>query len=213
MVNYIPRKNNRPSTDEYFGLEAEAYGSSKWMARNQIQTTQKVLELIESDQIGGRIIDKSLKALFLDIGCGTGFSSHTILESNFQNRVIGIDVSVDMINQCEKNSDLHLILADMRYSPFRSNIFNYIISISAFNFASTSAQSKNQMKALIQKALNSLEKTLINKGRAGIEFYPTKTEEIFFVNGLKKLDFIGGLLIEQPNSKREKKFLILKKIK
>ena len=213
MVNYIPRKNNRPSTDEYFGLEAEAYGTSKWMARNQIQTTQKVLELIESDQIGGRIIDKSLKALFLDIGCGTGFSSHTILQSKFQNRVIGIDVSLDMINQCEKNSDLHLILADMRYSPFRSNIFNYIISISAFNFASAGAQSKNQMKTFIQKALLALEKTLKIKGRAGIEFYPNKTEEIFFIDGLKKLNFIGGLLIEQPNSKREKKFLILKKIK
>ncbi|QEE16921.1 class I SAM-dependent methyltransferase [Promethearchaeum syntrophicum] len=213
MVNHIPRKNNRPSTDEYFGLEAEAYGSSKWMARNQIQTTQKVLDLLESEQIGGKIKSKSLKSLFLDIGCGTGFSSHTILQSNFQNRVIGVDVSSDMIKQCKKNSDLHLILADMRYSPFRSNIFNYIISISAFNFASAGAQSKNQMKKFIQKALESLERTLIKKGRAGIEFYPTKTEELLFVNGLKKLNFIGGLLIEQPNSKREKKFLILKKIK
>ncbi|MBA7592625.1 hypothetical protein ES708_34814 [subsurface metagenome] len=69
------------------------------------------------------------------------------------------------------------------------------------------------MKMLIQKALDALEKTLKNNGRAGIEFYPNKTEEIFFVNGLKKLNFIGGLLIEQPNSKREKKFLILKKVR
>ena len=68
MVNYIPRKNNRPSTDEYFGLEAEAYGSSKWMARNQIQTTQKVLELLESEQIGGIIINSrglSCRSYFL----------------------------------------------------------------------------------------------------------------------------------------------------
>ncbi len=212
-MNKIPRKNNRPSTDEYFGLEAKAYGTSKWMARNQIQTTIKVLELLESEQIGGQIINKSEKSIFLDIGCGTGFSSHTILNSNFVNRVIGIDISLDMINQCEKSSDLHLILSDMRYSPFRSETFNYIISISAFNFASTGAQSKNQMKILIQKALEALEKNLTNNGRAGIEFYPNKTEEIFFVNGLKKLNFIGGLLIEQPNSKREKKFLILKKVR
>ena len=68
------------------------------------------------------------------------------------------------------------------------------------------------MKMLIQKALDSLEKTLKIEGKAGIEFYPNKTEEIFFVNGLKKLNFIGGLLIEQPNSKREKKFLLLKRI-
>ena len=213
MVNTIPRKNNRPTTDEYFGLQAKAYGISRWMARNQILTTQKVLELLESEQIGGRITNKSLKSLFLDIGCGTGFSSHTILQSNFENRVIGFDISLDMINQCEKNSDLHLILADMRYSPFRSEIFNYIISISAFNFASAGAQSNNQVKMLIQRALESLEKTLKNRGRAGIEFYPNKTEEIFFVNGLKKLNFIGGLLIEQPNSKHEKKFLILKKVR
>lgn len=212
-MKIIPRKSNRPSTDEYFGLEAEAYGTSRWMARNQIQTTQKVLELLESEQIGGQIINKSIKSLFLDIGCGTGFSSHTILNSNFENRVIGIDVSLDMMKQCEKNSDLHLILADMRYSPLRPEIFNYVISISAFNFASAGAQSKNQMKLLIQKALNALEKILKNNGRAGIEFYPNKTEEIFFVNGLKKLDFIGGLLTEQPNSKREKKFLILKKVR
>lgn len=212
-MNTIPRKNNRPSTDEYFGMDAKAYGTSKWMAKNQIQTTQKVLELLESEQIGGQIINKSEKSIFLDIGCGTGFSSHTILNSNFENRVIGIDLSLDMINQCEKSFDLHLILADMRYSPFRLETFNYIISISAFNFASAGAQSKNQLKILIQKALNALEKSLTYEGRAGIEFYPNKTEEIFFVNGLKRLNFTGGLLIEQPNSKREKKFLILKKIR
>ena len=101
----------------------------------------------------------------------------------------------------------------MRNSPFRPEIFNYIISISAFNFASAGAQSKNQMKILIQKALDALEKSLKYEGRAGIEFYPNETEEIFFVNSLKKLEFIGGLLIEQPNSKREKKFLILKKVR
>ena len=44
---------------------------------------------------------------------------------------------------------------------------------------------------------------------------PEKFKEAnkLFVNGLKKLNFIGGLLIEQPNSKREKKFLILKKVR
>ena len=64
-MKIIPRKSNRPSTDEYFGLDAKEYGTSRWMARNQIQTTQKVLELLESEQIGGQIINKSLKSLFL----------------------------------------------------------------------------------------------------------------------------------------------------
>jgi len=210
-VKNIPRKNNRPSIDEYFGLDAEAYGSSRWMARNQVQTTQKVLELLESDQIGGQISDKSSKSLFLDIGCGTGFSSHTILNSNFENRIIGIDISLDMIKQCEKDPEIHIILADMRYPPFRPEKFNYVISISAFNFASHGARSKNHMKNLIQKALNALEMILVKKGRVGIEFYPTESEENFFISGLRNLNFTGGLIIEQPNSKHEKKFLILKK--
>ncbi|MHA1602397.1 MAG: class I SAM-dependent methyltransferase, partial [Promethearchaeota archaeon] len=113
-----PRKNNRPTLDEYFGMEADAYGNSQWMARNQIKTTEQALQFMESPELGGNFTDTKEELIFLDIGCGTGYSSHTIL--GIGARVIGLDFSEDMLSNCPSDFDLHLIHGDMRYLPFRS---------------------------------------------------------------------------------------------
>ena len=38
----------RPEYNEYSGINAEEYGSSRWMKKNQIEVTQRALELLES---------------------------------------------------------------------------------------------------------------------------------------------------------------------
>jgi len=42
-----------------------------------------------------------------------------------------------------------------------------------------------------------------------IEFYPTEFEQEIFLQELKLSSFDGGLILLYPNSKREKKFLLL----
>ncbi|UYP43872.1 hypothetical protein NEF87_000157 [Candidatus Lokiarchaeum ossiferum] len=202
-----PRKNNRPDLDEYFGLEAEAYGTSQWMARNQIHTTETALNMLEDEQIGGIITNPKHELLFLDIGCGTGYSSHTILAQG--SRVIGVDFSHDMLDECPTDPNLHLINADMRFIPLRTNQVDHVISISAFNFAAAHAKTRKQMEQQIGKAFQCIQKILKNHGHIVIEFYPTKLEEEVFLSTLRRYPFIGGMYIMFPNTKKEKKFLML----
>ena len=203
-----PRKTNRPTLDEYFGLEAEAYGTSQWMARNQIQTTEKALELLQSEQLGAPLTDSDAKSwIFLDIGCGTGYSSHVILSTSA--RVIGVDFSQDMLIQCPRDPHLHLIHGDMRALPLRSRSVNHVISISALNFSTEGARSRKQMLAQIHTVLSGMSQILDSRGRAVVEFYPTSLEETLFHEVLRSLPFQGGFLILQPKTKKEKKYLLL----
>ncbi len=202
-----PRKNNRPSIDEYFGLEAKAYGNSQWMARNQIQTTSDALLMLEDERIGGKMKIPKNQLLFLDLGCGTGYSSHVILET--QTRVVGVDFSRDMLDQCIPHENLHLIHGDMRFLPLRTKIIDHIISISAFNFITTGAHSKTDMIQKIKSTFRQIASIMKAKGHMVIEFYPTEFEQEIFLQELKLSSFDGGLILLYPNSKREKKFLLL----
>ena len=210
-TSLMTKKNNRPTLDEYFGLEAEAYGTSQWMARNQIQTTGKALELLQSEPLGGFFTGLDATSdtwTVLDIGCGTGYSSHVILDSGA--RVIGLDFSKDMLTQCPRDPELHLIHGDMRALPFRSTIVNHIISISALNFSTEGAKSREQMRSHFQAVLSHISQCLRPEGRVAVEFYPTPLEESLFHEVLRSLPFQGGFLILDPKSKREKKFLLLR---
>ncbi len=206
----MTKKNNRPTLDEYFGLEAAAYGSSQWMARNQIQTTEKALELLQSEPLGGAITGSDANSdtwTVLDIGCGTGYSSHVILNTGA--RVIGLDFSSDMLRQCPRDASLHLIHGDMRALPFRSRIINHVISISALNFSTEGAKSRGQMRSQIEAVLSNISRCLRPLGRVAVEFYPTSLEETLFHEVLRSLPFQGGFLILDPKTKREKKYLLL----
>jgi len=61
--------------------------------------------------------------LLLDVGCGTGISS------DFNCKVIGIDPSIELLKQNNKNK----ILAKAENLPFRNNIFDFVISITALH--------------------------------------------------------------------------------
>lgn len=208
---------NRPSLDEYYGLEAEAYAKSNWMRRNQQKTTQFAIELLNSNQYFQKIPSENIEgAITLDLGCGTGYSSQ-ILATSFH-RVVGLDLSRDMLsyipsNLLQPNSNLQFIQADLRALPLRENISSAIISISAYNFVSEGAKEKFTMVKLIRKALMDLFRSLSNFGRVVIEFYPTELEEKTFLQLLQEFPFQGGLLKTDSGTRKEKKFLVLQKIK
>jgi len=195
----------RPEYNEYSGINAEEYGSSRWMKKNQIEVTQRALELLESSLFDNQEIDPE-STLCLDIGAGTGYSTDQITEYGL--KTIAMDLSFDMLQQ---NENLFKIVADLRQLPFRDSKFNVIISISAFNFASSGAKSLDEKQSLIIKSLNELKRVSTEDVRIAIEFYPEKVDLDLFLSVSKKLDFEGGLMIDKHGKKAEKKFLILKK--
>ncbi|MCF2140382.1 MAG: class I SAM-dependent methyltransferase [Candidatus Lokiarchaeota archaeon] len=214
-------KNNRPMIHEYFGLDAEAYAHSQWMERNQRKTTLKAIELLNTspyfemeynsetkkEEIGDSYIESKL---CLDLGCGSGFSSLELI--HFFSRVIGLDFSRDMIKFIPNNNSLHLVQADLRALPFRSNLFSTVISISAYNFVSEGAKNKNQINRQIYQAFKDLIYCIGDLGKIVIEFYPTPLEEEIFFQVLKKFPIQGGMLKTDPGTRKEKKFLLLRKI-
>ena len=202
-------KQKRPTTDAYYGSEADEYGSSRWMARNQIQTTLLAIKLLNAEELGGSTELSLGESMVLDIGCGTGYSTDAIL-STYLN-TIGIEISRDMLVQAAARTAGIWIQADMRHLPLRNTIFDSIISISAFNFASSGAHSLQEVKDLIRSAVTNVERVLTHHGKVVIEFYPTKAEEPLFLAEFKRIGMEGGLMIHEPQTKREKKFLLLKK--
>ena len=204
----MTHRKKRPTINAYYGYEAEQYGISSWMAKNQIQTTEEALNYLESDAMGGILKKPKENTLLLDLGCGTGYSTHTILPSGF--RVIGADLSWDMLSQNSADHNLSRVQADLRNLPFRNNTMDIIISISAFNFASEGAKTPAEFRKFIKKAIDGLEDITKSGARIIIEFYPNEVEEKEFLRQIKKNSKLsGGMMIQSPQSRHEKKFLLL----
>lgn len=210
MSKIVKKGKKRPDISAYYGTEAEEYARSQWMARNQQATTERAVQLLKYYPLTDHPSKNEtieIDALILDIGCGTGYSSAILTETGFN--VIGIDRSRDMLQYADSECARSLIQADMRAIPLRTGAVQGIISISAFNFASDGAHSREDMSVLIKKACLELARVLQSMGRCAIEFYPSIEEETFFLQHLKSLHFIGGMIIDSPSSKKEHKFLVL----
>ena len=194
--------------DFYFGEKAEFYAKSKWMARNQIKSTQRALGLLEDPRIGGELSSYLEDYIILDLGCGSGFSTHVIESEGFQ--VIGLDNSFDMLEKHMERTvpfKRNLVCGLIEALPFRENSVNMIISISAFNFILENVHQRDKRKKL-REVSQSLSKVLKVKGRVVIEFYPKKEDISLYLESLK--NFEGGMIVDNPNQRKEQKFLILR---
>jgi len=202
--------------DSYLGDKSDDYDSQGWMERNQKKTTMRCIEFLYDKKLGKEDIRKDIPYLLLDLGCGTGFSSEVLLEHGF--KVVGIDLLYDMLSKMKKKrdnqhlKDLQLILGDANHLPFRSDVFDHILSVSSYNFIlhkKTHTKEKKQQANATAKYINIILKKL---GRFIIEFYPKDEEELeifkksFIYNG-----FDGFLIKSNPNQKSGQTFLLLKK--
>ena len=202
----VPRKESL-DRDFYFGEKAEFYAKSKWMARNQMKSTKRAMELLEDERIGGEFEIDTSHLLILDLGCGSGYSSHVMEANEFH--TIGLDNSFDMLLQNREKSikKRHIICGMIEALPLRKNVFNAVISISAFNFILEHVLQKDK-KRILRNVAKKLSNVLMKHGRIVIEFYPKKEDIPLYMEALKQY-FDGGLVIDNPNQRKEQKFLIL----
>jgi ubiquinone/menaquinone biosynthesis C-methylase UbiE len=203
----VPKKESL-NRQFYFGEKAEFYAKSKWMARNQMKSTRRALDLLEDERIGGLLEKEPEMMLILDMGCGTGYSSHVIEAQRFNS--IGLDNSFDMLLQNHQKSPLmkrNLVCGVIEALPFRDHQFDVITSISTFNFILENIP-RPQKKKTLDSVSNKLSKILKLYGRITIEFYPKKDDIPLYMEALKQY-FEGGLVIDNPNQRKEQNFLIL----
>jgi len=189
-MGFMGKGKKRPTIEAYFGIEAQEYGESQWMARNQIKTTHRAIQLLNHPQLGPRIDANNNEIRLLDLGCGTGYSSTTIKNQGYH--VVGLDLSRDMISQNDQQQKFDLVQADIRHLPFRSDVFDHLISISAFNFITTGMKNDREIRETITQCFMDIISALKERGRVIIEFYPTDYEQTLFLSVLKNLPFSGG---------------------
>lgn len=215
-----PSKKEDLTSAYYYGENAQEYANSNWMARNQIKTSERILQLLEDSNIGGNLELDPEYQLILDLGCGTGFSSVLFEDHNFN--MVGIDLSFDMLlknleqqKTIEDNEQIikiprNIICAAIQRLPIRPNIFHHIISISAFNFILENISDKKAIQQLLHHIVENLALILKENGRIIIEFYPKESEISYYLESFSK-KFEGGLVIDNPKGRKEQKFLILRK--
>ena len=99
-------------------------------------------ELYKEEQLKKlSIIKKNIKInknyLLLDVGCGTGVSSQ------FNCKVVGIDNSIELLRL---NKNKNKILGNAESLPFKDNIFDAVVSITALHNFENIEKALKEMK-------------------------------------------------------------------
>jgi ubiquinone/menaquinone biosynthesis C-methylase UbiE len=215
------RKNQLPIfPDDYLDNKAEEYDNSKWMERNQKRTTLLTIDYLfdkKLNGVNGSTIKLGELFLILDLGCGTGYSSETLLQNGF--RVVGIDILNDMLSKAREKkrisedlNNLELILADINYLPIRVNSVDHVISLSSYNFITYGLENFGEKMKLLNDTGKYLNNILKQNGRIVIEFYPRDDQELkMFNKSFINNGFEGYMVKNNPNQKSGQTFLLLKK--
>jgi SAM-dependent methyltransferase len=177
------------------------YAYSKNINKIQEKITKRLLELLEH---------KNTDKLILDAGCGPGFASFYLRHIGY--KVVSLDLIANFLIIYDMSA-INPVNGDMCYLPFKPNVFDAIVSISALQWiyrGKNDKLGKQRMIALVK----SFHRVLKEKGKIIIQFYPKSKsllEEIgkTFVN-YSSLE--GGYVVDnQSNPKKRRVFLKLSK--
>ncbi len=202
-------KKERPedlykNMSDYFTAERiEDYSLSKNMQRIQTKITIRALQLLDINQ-------KS--SLLLDAGCGPGFASFFIKELGY--KVVALDIISQFLYYYEMK-DINPVVADMCRSPFKPEMFNGIISISALQWIYRDISDKTMENDFIE-LISSFYSILKFNCKIVFHFYPKNFKLMDKMKALinSQIDFNGGYVIDNPNNPKKRKiFLILEKMK
>ncbi|MHA1250735.1 MAG: class I SAM-dependent methyltransferase [Promethearchaeota archaeon] len=193
-----PEEIYKDVRDYFKGEELIRYAKSKSIMRIQEKITYRAIELIEPKK----------NWLFLDAGAGPGFSSIVLNELGY--KVVALDIIPEFLYYYKFN-EINPIIADMCNLPFRDNVFDGLISISALQWIYRNIND-NSMRNKLKRLFKSLEKIFKPNSRLVFQFYP-KNDIIMREIGKIITDntsFKGNYLIDNPNNPVKRKiFLIL----
>ncbi len=201
---YFNVKRKRPEeiytkvSDYFRGEILNQYAASKSMMRIQENIAIRALELLDLQK---------KDALILDAGCGPGFTAMFLREIGY--RTVALDIISEFLNYYDIK-DLNPITTDMCFPPFKSNIFDAIISISALQWIYRDIYD-NHMLYLLKNLFKSFFQILKSNSRVVIQFYP-KNQEIMEKIGkiiTDNTDFKGNFIIDNPKSQKKRKIYLL----
>lgn len=124
------------------------------------------IQLVKYGIILKKIINR--KFLVIDIGCGVGLLCHLLSLRGF--RVIGVDLSIEMLREAKKSRQLpniSFLCCDSDFLPFRSDVFTGAFSVTLLQNLSDYTLSLSEMVRVCKKGsmlhLSVLSKSLDTK--------------------------------------------------
>ena len=142
-------------------------------------------KLYEEEQINKlKLISKYIKVkendLLLDIGCGTGISTRF-----FKCKAIGIDNSKGMLKKAGKNC----VFGDAGSLPFKDNMFDIVISVTAMHNFKDAEMSINEIKR-VSKNNSKIAVTLLKKSKKFLNISGLLLKNFDFIEVEEEKDII-----------------------
>ncbi|MDL4843171.1 class I SAM-dependent methyltransferase [Aquibacillus rhizosphaerae] len=116
--------------------------SSKGMWENGSRKT--IIPFIEKHMPKGRYI--------ADLGCGDGFGSLKLYQAGY--RVVGIDLSKEMIERAKKESEhnqLAFVEGDLTSLPFKNETFSGLMAVNSIEWTEKPLKALNEMHRVLKK--------------------------------------------------------------
>lgn len=186
----------------YNDTESFKYTSSTRVQHIQAKMTLRALELLN--------LEPDHPHFILDLGCGSGLSGEILTEEGYN--WIGMDIAPSMLaSALDRDVEGDLFLADLGNGiPFRAGTFDAVISISVIQWLCNADTAGNDPKKRLLRFFNTLFASMVRGGKFVAQFYPmndTQTQNI--LEAAKVAGFAGGLVIDDPQSKRNKKYYLV----
>lgn len=186
----------------YNDSESHKYTSSTRVQHIQAKMTLRALELLNLEQEQPHFL--------LDVGCGSGLSGEILTEEGYN--WVGMDIAPSMLaTGLDREVEGDLFLADVGNGvPFRAGTFDAAISISVIQWLCNADTSIVDPKKRMLTFFNTLYASLRRGGKFVAQFYPLNDIQTEAILGAAKVaGFGGGLIIDEPESKRHKKYYLV----
>lgn len=188
--------------------EANKYSQNTRIIGIQEAMSNRAIELLELDEDDG-------PKLILDLGCGSGLSSQCIEESG--HLWVGVDISDAMLSVAKERKkdgdleDLQVLKLDLGDGlPFKPGSFDAAISISALQWLCNADKKSHSPAKRLLKLFSTLYTSLTREGKAVLQFYPENADQVELINQQAfKAGFTGGLVVDNPESTKAKKFFLV----
>jgi 18S rRNA (guanine1575-N7)-methyltransferase len=185
----------------YNDSESHKYTSSTRVQHIQAKMTFRALELLNLPEFPHYV---------LDIGCGSGLSGEILSEEG--HIWCGMDIAPSMLaTALDREVEGDLFLADIGSGvPFRPGTFDAAISISVIQWLCNADTANVDPKKRLMRFFNTLFASLKRGGKFVAQFYPADDGQIDAILSTAKVaGFQGGLVIDDAESKRNKKYYLV----